>query len=317
MQSLYNNSFALIIGVGNDLPITVKDAEAFSAILKDQNRCAFASKNVMTLTENKATKKNIIDCLDTIASRANEESTVIIYFSGHGTENPDFYLIPNDYDANDINNSSVSAKMFSSKIKSIQSKKIIILLDCCHAGGQAHFKDIKAPLPSTILEKFQESSGQVIIASSRKNEVSWTDIPYSIFTNALMEAFAGYGSFEEDGFVRIIDLAFYINRKVVERTGDKQHPIMKIKDITDNFVIAWYAAGAKTVIPFSTNIESSNVRIIDDNALHRRKILESYRESLLLIEIRISEYINYTDVPMQLLKSKLNIEKKIVEWENI
>ena len=84
----------------------------------------------------------------------------------------------------------------------------------------------------------------MVISSSRKDEVSWTGKPYSAFTAALLEGLAGYGAFERDGYARVLDLAMYAGRMVPERTGDKQHPILKISNLEDNFALAYYAAGA-------------------------------------------------------------------------
>ena len=40
-----------------------------------------------------------------------------------------------------------------------------------------------------------------------------------------------------------------------------------------------------------------------------------YRENLLLIEERMSEYVIYTDIPLQLVKSKRRTEAQIAELE--
>lgn len=187
----------------------------------------------------------------------------------------------------------------------------------CHAGGQVDFLKVKSPLPDSIIEKFKESSGKVIIASSRKNEVSWTGHPYSVFTNALIEAFAGYGSFEEDGFVHILDLSLYVSRKVAERTDDKQHPIIKVENLQNNFALSWYAAGEKKVLPLpsSTSLPPS-IGIYKQQEIESIKIqINNYKENLLIIEERISEYIDYIDVPLQLIKSKRIFEKKLTDLE--
>ena len=79
--------------------------------------------------------------------------------------------------------------------------------------------------------------------------MSWTGRPYSVFTAALLEGLAGYGAFEQDGYARVLDLTLWTGRKVPERTSDKQHPIVKVSNLADNFAVAWYTGGAKTPQP--------------------------------------------------------------------
>ena len=100
---------------------------------------------------------------------------------------------------------------FTQHLQAIQAQKLLVILDCCHAGGQAEAKGaIKSPLPPSAIAQFGSSSGRVILASSRKDEVSWTGQPYSVFTAVLLEAMAGYGAFEQDGYARILDLAMWV-----------------------------------------------------------------------------------------------------------
>ena len=40
-QTIFSNGYALLIGVGADLPVTVKDATALRDVLVNQNRAAY------------------------------------------------------------------------------------------------------------------------------------------------------------------------------------------------------------------------------------------------------------------------------------
>lgn len=115
-----------------------------------------------------------------------------------------------------------------------------------------------------MIETLSASSGQVVIASSRKDEVSWTGTPYTAFTRAVLEALPGYGAFEQNRYARVLDLALYVGRLVASRTDNKQQP-RKLE----------WAAGAAEVAP-------------------ARKILANWRDALLLIvEEWMSEYVEY------------------------
>jgi hypothetical protein len=134
---------------------------------------------------------------------------------------------------------------------------------------------------------------------------------------AVLESFAGHGAFEQDGFARILDLALYVGRVVPQRTDDKQHPIIKVSNLTDNFPIAWYASGGTTPksLPWKPHAELS-VRADDAQRASWRRMLKSYRDNLLLIEERMSQYVEFTAIPLQLIKAQRETEARVGELEN-
>lgn len=318
MPETFDNGYAVVVGVGADLPVTVDDATAIAEQLTNLSRCAYPQEQVRLLTNNDANRSNILDKLDWLAEATQEEDTAIVYFSGHGMESPDYYLMPYGYDFDSPEDTAIPGKVFTEKLRAIKAKKLLVLLDCCHAGGQAEAKGrIKSPLPNSVIEQFKNSSGRVILASSRKNEVSWTGEPYSIFTASVLEGLAGYGSFEQDGYARVLDLAMWVGRKVPERTNDKQNPIIKVSNLEDNFALAWYAAGSKQPQPLP-KLSTDFVALDSDlEQLANLKIRwKNYRENLMLIEERMSEYIDSIDIPLQLIKNKRRIEKQISDLES-
>jgi hypothetical protein len=318
MLQSFSHGYAVVVGVGADLPVTIEDAKAISSTLLDPTRCAYPEHQVRLLTGESARRDHIVSSLKWLAQSASEDDTAIVYFSGHGTENPGFYLVPFGFEWQNLENTAISGTEFTELLRSIKARKLLVLLDCCHAGGQAEAKGfVKSPISSAALDELGRSSGRVVIASSRKDEVSWTGNPYSQFTMAVLEALSGQGAFEQDGFARVLDLGTHVTRVVPERTGDKQHPILKVHNLEDNYALAWYAGGEKMPKKLSWMLgssESSTVfEITQINA--KRSMLGNYRENLLLIEERISEYIIFTDIPLQLIKSKQYIAKQIKELE--
>ena len=318
MPETFDNGYAVVVGVGADLPVTVDDATAIAEQLTNPSRCAYPNDQVRLLTSNDANRSNILDRLDWLAEVTKKEDTAIVYFSGHGMESPDYYLMPYGYDLNNLDNTAIQGKIFTAYLRAIKAKKLLVLLDCCHAGGQAEAKGvIKSPLPNSVIEQFKNSSGRVVLASSRKNEVSWTGKPYSVFTAAVLEGLSGYGSFEQDGYARVLDLAMWVGRKVPERTKEKQNPIIKVSNLEDNFALAWYAAGNKQPQPLP-KLSTDFVSIASDldKLASLQKRWKNYRENLMLIEERMSEYIDSIDIPLQLIKSKRRIEKQIADLED-
>lgn len=254
MSKSFVGGHALIMGMGSeeDLPNTVDDALGLAEILKDPGRCAYPADQVELLTGEDADRTGILSGLENLAKRTDEKSAVVIYFSGHGYQVKSsigdfYYLMPFGYNIERLKDTAISGVEFADKLKAIKAQKLLLLLDCCHAGGLSDLKApglkfAKAPLPAEAQSLFAQGRGRVVIASSTAEEVSWGGKPYSAFTLALIEAFCGLGASKQDGFVRASDLAMYAREKVPARTNGKQHPILHFEE-ADNFVLAYYSGG--------------------------------------------------------------------------
>lgn len=318
----FESAYALTIGIGDDLPITVKDANAVYEFLISKNRCAYHPDNVKLLCEENATRSRILESLAWLASQATENDTVLIFYSGHGEKLPEYHLIPFGYDENRIEESAILATEFTDAIQKIRCSKLVVLFDCCFAGGQGNLELAKhntTSISKEIIGELAKGHGRVIIASSRSNELSWTGSEYSEFTKAVLESLAGYGSFENDGYARVLDLAMYVGRFVPERTKDRQHPIIKVTDLENNFALGWYAGGKTQKSPVKWQHDTSFLiptQTTDYEVEAWKNMLINYRRNLLLIERRMSEFVVQTAIPLDLVRDKEAIEGKISTLEN-
>lgn len=161
MNAIFKQGHAIVVGVGADLPVTVDDATAFANLLRDSTRRAFLPSQVQLLTDETARRDSILAALDWLADSTNPDTTFVVYFSGHGMEFPDYYLIPFGYDVANLANTAISGQIFTEHLQRIRAKKLLVLLDCCHAGGQVEAKGgVKSPLPSSVIEQLGRSSGR-------------------------------------------------------------------------------------------------------------------------------------------------------------
>lgn len=262
MGKHFDQGYALVVGVGGDLPFTVNDAIGLAGILQDPERCAYPLKDhVLLLTGEGATRGKIRSSFKKLASLTNEDSTVVVYFSGHGYRatskgKESYYLMPYGYDTEKLGKTAVSGGEFADHLRAIKAQKLLLLLDCCHAGGVGLTKTpggevvkapggvemVKAPMPSEALALLREGEGRALIASSRADEESLAGKPYSVFTAALIEGLCGAGAAVKDGLVRVSDLALYTHQASAERSGGQQHPVLNYEK-ADNFAVAFYAGG--------------------------------------------------------------------------
>ena len=277
------NQHALLIGVGADLPCTVEDAKGLQKVLIDPARCGFPMENVRVLTGSDATRDAIIDALDKLEMLVNEDSTVIVSFSGHGLAKPGpnntatHYLMPFGYDTSNLADTALKDTELARSLKKLRSKRVLVLLDCCHARGIAEdstkglasnqFKSPPAELASVevpnaipqLLETKRADpqqdpfidGGRVVISSSMATEFSLVGNPFSLFTRAIIGALCGEhlkGRVPDSPTVTTSDLAMYAREKVGAWSKHKQTPQYDHKDAS-NFAVATYAAGTKSPLP--------------------------------------------------------------------
>ena len=260
----FANAHALLIGVGNyqhekyvDLPITVKDAQTVEAILINADRCGYEDANVRLITGEHATAENIRAALQELAQATNDQSTVFIYFSGHGgraLENGNWkpYLCLREADPDDLTHTAISGDEFGLLLKDIPYARMLLILDACHSAGSVQFKSAddqviwKSGLPDSYYETLGRGRGRIALASSKEDQRSYVLSKYdtSLFTHHLLEALDGKAAVRGDGLIHIMDVFHHVS-ETVRADQPAQEPFFKGE--TDlNFAIALDLGGKGT-----------------------------------------------------------------------
>lgn len=251
---------ALLIAVADytgvpRLPYAViNDAKEVAATLTSSVHCGYATSNVRLLLDRQATLEAIRRELDHLARHATADDTVLIFFSGHGADlGAESALVPIDCERSNIPATTLSEQEFSAALSRIKAQRLVVLIDACHAGGAASFKDINGSISLGFSEKsltrMADGKGRVLIASSRASEYShvMSGASNSLFTGHLVEALRGAAQTRGDGVIRVFEAFNYVSEKVRAGIPGKQHPIFKASDLEDNFPIALDRGGQKSV----------------------------------------------------------------------
>lgn len=248
-MSTFEHGYALLVGVGADLPETERDARRVAEILIDPLRCAYRPQNVRLLTGPEANRPAVLAGLNWLAERSRNDphAAVVFYYSGHGLAEPatlllhpcfgkDCRTLPEKYAAEGL-----PGDLFCRRLAEIVSRKLLVLLDCCHAAGIVEtFRD-PAVEPSFVA-RLVEGRGRVVLAASTSDEKARIGDRSGIFTEALLEGLAGYRS-TSDGYARVFDITSHVQKEVGEKSRGQQHPVFKCSDVEDNFAVAFFAAG--------------------------------------------------------------------------
>ena len=253
-----DDAYGLVIGIANYTtvrpvlpPSVLQDAADIYGLLVDPAHCAYPADNVQLLVDGDATRDAILAALDGLAAKTTEKSTVFFYISCHGfwvADGPGAggYLVPVDAvytSTQSLIDTTIAGEEFSRRLAAIPAGKVVVVLDCCHAGGIGAFKDIGAPemkagLPDTLYDTLKEGKGRVILASSLNTERSLV-LPgdaNSLFTRFLLAGLRG-GALGTGGVIRILDLFSYVQPQVA--AAGPQHPFLKA-EVQENFPVALY-----------------------------------------------------------------------------
>ena len=177
-MAILKNAYALIIGVGADLPQSENDANKINNILTDEALAGYPEENVFLLTQERACRDEIIKAFDTLIEKVDQDSSVFLYYSGHGghyteelTEVIDGEVVPK---RRKIGGKMITLEedryflqmhgfrgypemqfdeqvkhMFYSdelkeKLSQLNTNSLVFFLDCCHAAGMTAGANIGA-----------------------------------------------------------------------------------------------------------------------------------------------------------------------------
>lgn len=279
---------ALIIGIGqrqDDTPamaVTAADAKRVARELDKREIVPY--DNILTLTDSNATKDGILGAVDELVAKTDTDKAdlVWVYFSGHGykqtkPEGTAHFLIAHDTLAADIENTALLGADFIERINKIKAEKILLLLDCCHAGGISENKKSSLPFDE---KAFLSHANRVVISSSHADQVSFTSQPLSVFTYVLVNGLAGAYFGENDKDVTVFDLAMYLRETVFPLTKRQQRPQLNVfkNTGTKNFILCTYPEGKpqNPVFDSAFRLADSNGKNIELNVA--KEADPAYRE---------------------------------------
>lgn len=254
-DELVSSASALLIGVGDDLTATERDAQRLYDVLVDPKLGGYNPERIKLLKGESATAEGIREGFAWLVeeTKRKEASTTILFYSGHGGIFESFgaegftssyHLLPFGYEETRLSETAIAGTEISDFVQAVNSRKLVVFLDCCHAGGIPIFKKAsekrkfrQSAMPAELVAGLEAGTGRVAVASSRDYELSIANEEFSFFTASLINALTG-AVVRYDPFVRILEVISYLFRDVPARTKGRQNPFVKgIQNLSDNFAL--------------------------------------------------------------------------------
>ncbi|MGK7940935.1 MAG: GUN4 domain-containing protein [Crocosphaera sp.] len=221
---------ALLIGSGQfesqdlePLPKTSADLEAMKKALIDPELGGFLESDVTVLPnpEKQQMEDAIYDLFDRY--KRKRDDLLLLYFSGHGiTDETGTFYFSTQQTRKDNGRlrpttalSSIQVHKYMNKCR---SKRIAIILDCCHSGAFPDGMSAKGTVKPQIEEQLG-GEGRAILTAARATEYAWAkdELPLSAYTYYLLEG-VNTGEADQDGndWLSLKELHYYAKRKIVE-----------------------------------------------------------------------------------------------------
>ena len=255
----FQQGYALFIGIANYfnvLPLlttsVLKDVEDLRMLFINPVRCGYPPHQARCLTDTRATSNAIRKAFRWLADETEEDSTVVIYFAGHGARITDGsfagnYLLPVDATPQNFPLTTIREDELTDMLNNIRARRQLIVLDCrrsIHKGTMKGFLDktevqFEPGLDEALYDRLVTREGRAVIATCQSTEIAWT-LPHmqnSLFAYYLQAALrGGVGRYGDDP-PSVADIFQYVSRKLAMQRLD-QHPLLKVKAGLDFSIIA-------------------------------------------------------------------------------
>jgi uncharacterized caspase-like protein len=209
--------WAVLIGVDEyldpefpKLRYCVNDAKLMAAQLSE--RCGYDPERILLMTDDQEKlyqRPLLINLEEQVRgwlSKCESEDTVLVFFAGHGMlDHGNGYLVPQDCRKKNAALTAWATDELRKLLHSCAATQKILILDCCHSGGNERSADDTAVGPSSqkLGESFARAKGLITLASCQTDETSkeWDAKHHGLFTYILAQGLAGAADFDHNGIV--------------------------------------------------------------------------------------------------------------------
>ncbi|MDX2106847.1 MAG: caspase family protein [Candidatus Melainabacteria bacterium] len=234
------DKWALVVGVskfatpGLDLKYPAKDAKDFRDYLV--NEANFKADHVKLFVDEEATKERILTELGDkwLPKRAHPNDLVVLYLSTHGSPSSldgegVNYLVMHNTDPQRLYATGLAVQDLAFALKSrVHAKRSLLIMDACHSGSAEAAKGLSRD-KNINLDAFPIGTGQMVICSSKPDQVSWESKRYDngVFTAQLLKALrTNSKNALSDAFKTMQD---NVESEVLKDRGHVQTPVLKTK----------------------------------------------------------------------------------------
>jgi hypothetical protein len=218
----------LAIGVNDyalsdlDLRFAVPDARAVGDAMRANGGGLFRDVEVRVVTDQRATRRGVLDALAAAARDVAPADTFILYIAGHGiVAQPGnrFLFLPSDVRDTStmaaLRQQGLDDQTLVAALARIRARDAFIMIDTCYAGQ----------IDIDQLAAIGNDTGRFLLAasSSVQEALDSYDDRNGVFAYALMEGLRGRAAVDAEGRVTALALGEWVMRRVPQLAREKGH----------------------------------------------------------------------------------------------
>ncbi|MEL6254479.1 MAG: caspase family protein [Bacteroidota bacterium] len=223
---LKGETYAVIVGITDyqedrlDLSVASNDAFMMADYLKKHGFPVLDNDHMQVLTDQRATKNNILAALSWATRVAGKDDRIVFFFSGHGA--------PEGLAATDFNTLTGANLVYHSSIKSLlkksKSSQMLMIVDACHSGASESAFYMGAV--KDIVKGYRNSGITMLLSSSAsQSSLEYGSVGLSYFTHYLLEGInQGFANKNGDNMITIQEAFDYVKLNVDVLTEGTQTP---------------------------------------------------------------------------------------------
>ncbi|GER92398.1 hypothetical protein A45J_0113 [hot springs metagenome] len=217
-----------------------KDAEDFVKTMKKQKGKLYEDVVVKLLTDERATKDEILDGLDWLQKETTHKDLAMLFIAGHGINDTAgiYYFLPQNADIEKLKRTAIAFSDIKNTVSSLAGK-VVMFADTCHSGNVMGKRAV-TDITGVINELASAENGVVVFASSTGRQYSLEDPEWrnGAFTKAVVEGIQGKADLLGKGKITVNMLDAFIAERVKELTKGRQTPVTTKPVTVPDFPVA-------------------------------------------------------------------------------
>ncbi|MEN6466749.1 MAG: caspase family protein [Syntrophaceae bacterium] len=225
------DAVALVIGISKyreekipAVKYAVRDAEVMAKYL--ENLGGIPKANIQVLTDDKASKSDIQGYIeDWLPRRVNKNSTVFVYYSGHGAPDPqgkNAFIVPYEGQP-DFPSKLYPLQAMYDSLSKLPASEVVVMLDSCFSGakGRSISPEGSRPLVMTLNPIVPANNKVIVMAGASGSQISsdFDRAQHGLFTYYILRGMRGEADRKRTGSVELGDLFQYVKSNVAEKAS--------------------------------------------------------------------------------------------------
>ncbi len=216
---------ALVIGIDTfknpklQLKYAASDATLFAETIKTQSKGIFSQTIIHTLNTKENTSKEAITQKLKELQSLNPEDLFVFYVASHGTvDDGEYFLITSNVGSTStrkLKTDAIKQEDLKRLIANVPTTKKLIVLDTCNAGAMGEALLTRGMSEDTAIKILSRAVGSTILSAATSQQQALEGHKgHGLFTYVLTEGLKGKADSNNDGYVKTLELANYIDDEV-------------------------------------------------------------------------------------------------------